>query len=66
MVDDLNPFYFSTSIIFIDDDSDFIKSFIMLLDERLPIHVFSSPSEALTLGIIYLSSLKHWVKMAPY
>jgi CheY-like chemotaxis protein len=47
MEDKPNLFYFPTSIVFVDDDPDFIKSFTILLDEKLPIHLFSSTKEAL-------------------
>lgn len=47
MEEKLNPFYFPSSIIFIDDDPDFLKSFTMLLDEDLPVHTFTSVEKAL-------------------
>ena len=43
----LNPFYFPTSVMFVDDDANFLKSFTLLLDENLPIRSFSSAQKAL-------------------
>lgn len=44
----LNPFYFPTSVVFVDDDPDFLKSFTLLLDENLPVRTFSSAKKALS------------------
>ena len=43
----LNPFYFPTSVMFVDDDANFLKSVTLLLDENLPIRSFSSAQKAL-------------------